>query len=44
MLLNVAPLWNADETAVDIVYSDAQGIGGKFTLTLATDCTITAAP
>lgn len=38
--INAYPLWNADETAVDIVYADAQGVGGKFTLTIAEDCTL----
>jgi hypothetical protein len=40
VLLNVHPLWTDDETAVDIVYADADGAGGKFTLVLARDCTI----
>jgi hypothetical protein len=39
VLLNVHPLWSADESAVDIVYADAEGVGGKFTLVLARDCT-----
>ena len=38
MLLNAYPLWTPDEAAVDIVHADADGIGGKFRLVLATDC------
>lgn len=41
VLLNAYPLWAADERSVDVVYADAQGIGGKFTLDLDKDCTIT---
>lgn len=41
VLLNAHPLWTADERSVDVVYADAQGVGGKFTLNLDTDCTIT---
>jgi hypothetical protein len=40
VLLNTYPLWAADERSVDVVYADADGIGGKFTLNLDTDCTI----
>src|SRR5689334_12379043 len=40
MLLNAYPLWAPDETTVDIVYADAEGVGGKFTLDLDRDCTI----
>jgi hypothetical protein len=40
VLLNAYPLWTADESAVDIVYADADGVGGKFTLVLDRDCTI----
>jgi len=40
VLLNTHPLWAADERSVDVVYADAQGVGGKFTLNLDTDCTI----
>ena len=40
MLLNAQPLWAADESTVDIVYADADGIGGKVTLDLARDCTL----
>lgn len=42
VLLNVYPLWSEDESSVDIVYADAEGVGGKFTLVIARDCTITA--
>lgn len=38
VLLNAYPLWAPDERSVDVVYADAQGIGGKFTLNLDTDC------
>ena len=41
MLLNAHPLWSADEAMVDIVYADADGVGGKVTLDLDRDCTIT---
>lgn len=41
VLLNAYPLWASDERSVDVVYSDAEGIGGKFTLDLDLDCTIT---
>jgi hypothetical protein len=40
VFLNMHPLWSADESAVDLVYADAEGIGGKFTLVLERDCTI----
>jgi hypothetical protein len=40
VLLNAYPLWAADEASVDVVYADAEGVGGKFTLDLARDCTI----
>ena len=40
VLLNAHPLWSADEGSVDIVYADAEGVGGKFTLVFATDCTM----
>lgn len=40
MLLNAHPLWAADEATVDIVYADADGIGGKLTLDLNRDCTL----
>lgn len=39
MLLNAHPLWSDDETTVDLVYADADGVGGKFTIDLARDCT-----
>ena len=38
MLLNTFPLWGDDETAVDIVYADADGVGGRFTVVFAEDC------
>ncbi len=38
VLLNAYPLWPSDEKKVDIVYTDAQGQGGKFTLDFARDC------
>ncbi len=38
MLLNAYPLWTPDEAAVDVVYADADGVGGKFRLDLTTDC------
>lgn len=38
MLLNAYPLWSADEASVDIVYADADGVGGKFRLAFASDC------
>jgi hypothetical protein len=41
MLLNAHPLWAPDERSVDIVYADGDGIGGKVTLDLDRDCTIT---
>jgi hypothetical protein len=40
VFLNMHPLWSADETSVDLVYADAEGVGGKFTLVLERDCTI----
>lgn len=39
MLLNAYPLWSDDEAAVDLVYADADGVGGKFTIDLEQDCT-----
>jgi hypothetical protein len=39
MLSNAYPLWAADERVVDIVYADAEGQGGKFTLDITADCT-----
>jgi hypothetical protein len=39
VLLNAHPLWASDERSVDVVYADAEGVGGKFTLNLDTDCT-----
>lgn len=41
VLLNAHPLWAADERSVDIVYADAEGVGGKFALDLSRDCTRT---
>jgi hypothetical protein len=41
VFLNMHPLWSGDESSVDLVYADAEGIGGKFTLVLERDCTIT---
>ena len=41
VLLNAHPMWSADETSVDVVYADADGVGGKFTLHFQTDCTMT---
>lgn len=41
VLLNAFPLWADDERTVEIVYADADGVGGKFTLDLARDCTQT---
>ncbi len=38
VLLNAHPLWAADETAVDIVFADAEGIGGRFSLVFDRDC------
>lgn len=38
MLSNAYPLWAADERTVDIVYADADGQGGKFTLDITDDC------
>lgn len=40
VLLNVYPLWASDERSVDVVYADAQGVGGKFKLNLDRDCTV----
>ena len=40
VLLNAYPLWSADERSVELVYADAQGVGGKVTLNLDADCTI----
>lgn len=39
VLLNAYPLWTADEAAVDLVYADADGVGGRFGLDLRRDCT-----
>lgn len=39
MLVTAEALWSADETLVEIDYADAEGIGGRFTLDLETDCT-----
>jgi hypothetical protein len=41
VFLNMHPLWSEDESSVDLVYADAEGIGGKFTLDLERDCTFT---
>lgn len=41
VLPNAYALWGADEESVDIVYADADGVGGKFTLVLERDCTLT---
>lgn len=41
VLPNAYPLWSADERSVDIVYADAEGQGGRFTLGIAQDCTRT---
>ena len=41
VLISVDPLWTADERAVDIVYADAEGVGGRFTLVLERDCAFT---
>jgi hypothetical protein len=35
-------LWSDDEGALDLVYADADGAGGKFTLTLDQDCAATS--
>lgn len=40
VLLNVYPLWAADEQTVEIVYADGEGQGGKFPLDIAADCTL----
>lgn len=39
MLITVEAIWSADESSVEIDYADADGIGGRFTLDLETDCT-----
>ncbi len=41
VLLNAWPLWAADEATVEIVYADADGVGGKLPLDIGRDCTIT---
>ncbi len=41
VLLNLYPLWSSDESAVELVYADAAGEGGKFRIALAADCTAT---
>ncbi|MDC9824001.1 hypothetical protein PRN20_09660 [Devosia sp. ZB163] len=41
VLLNAYPLWASDEQTVDIVHADSDGQGGKFTIDIARDCTIT---
>jgi hypothetical protein len=41
VLLNAWPLWAPDEQAVEIVYADGDGQGGKLRLNIADDCTIT---
>lgn len=41
VLLNAWPLWAENEQTVEIVYSDAEGAGGKLLLDLGRDCTIT---
>ena len=41
VLLNAHPLWAGDEKKVDIVYTDAEGQGGKFTLDFTHDCSPT---
>jgi hypothetical protein len=41
VFLNMHPLWSDDESSVDLVYADAEGVGGKFTLVFERDCTIT---
>jgi hypothetical protein len=38
MLFNAFPLWRDDESGVEIVYADADGVGGKFTVVFAEDC------
>ncbi len=43
VLLNAYPLWSGDERAVEIVYADSEGQGGKFALDIARDCTLTPA-
>lgn len=40
VFLNMHPLWADDESSVDLVYADAEGIGGRFTLVLKRDCTV----
>jgi hypothetical protein len=40
MLLNAYALWTSDEATVDIVYADADGVGGKATISLDRDCTL----
>jgi hypothetical protein len=42
MLAKVEASWSADETAVEIAYTDGDGAGGTFTLNLETDCTAAA--
>ena len=39
VLLNLYPLWSHDEGAVELVYADAAGEGGKFRIELTADCT-----
>ena len=38
MLLDAFPIWSDDEAAVDIVYADVDGVGGRFTVAFAEDC------
>lgn len=41
VLINAWPLWSDNEQTVEIVYSDAEGAGGKLALDIGRDCTIT---
>jgi len=40
VLLKIDPLWTADETGVEIVFSGAAGEGGRLTLDFTRDCTL----
>lgn len=40
VLIKVDPLWTANETGVEIVFSGAAGEGGRLTLDFTRDCTL----
>lgn len=40
MLVNAQAVWGPDEVTVDIIFADADGMGGTLTLVPARDCTI----